>query len=149
MNPKEYANYLEHHALDCNKDTAKSLREIATWIRKTVPQSLLFTPTFMSVLCERHGRLLSECMICNKEGKLKMKLYEVNLERKIYVVAKSQKEAEHIAELNEHYELDSPDFVNAVEVTKVSRISQDWRDCFPYGQNKDYKTCEQIINEQI
>ena len=65
-----------------------------------------------------------------------MKLWQVNIERSIFVVADTENDAERIALRNEREECyNDPDFVNAFEVTDIARVPKVWRDDRPYGEN--------------
>ena len=74
-----------------------------------------------------------------------MKLWEVTIERAIFVLAETEREAEHVAERNEGEESYNPaDCVWAREITDPKQISLPWRDSLPYGKNNDL-TCEEFL----
>jgi hypothetical protein len=82
-----------------------------------------------------------------------MKLWEVTIERTIFVLADDEMAAEREAmkaESEEHY--NDPSFVNAIEVTDLKRVPKDWRDSLPYGAPNDSPvrdmTCEQYLASQ-
>ena len=82
-----------------------------------------------------------------------MKLWEVTIERAIFVLAETEDDAEGIALKSEGEESYNPaDFVNAREITNLKQVSTDWRDSLPYSDKYDSGinlTCEEFLKANI
>ena len=78
-----------------------------------------------------------------------MKLWEVTIERSLFVLAENARDAESIGVRNEREEsYNSADFVNAIEITDLKRIPKEWRDSLPYSKKLDGEinlTCEEFL----
>ena len=76
-----------------------------------------------------------------------MKLWAVNIERTIMVMAESETDAEQLANESEREEcINYPDFVSARECKYLGDVPKIWRDCIPYGSSDD-RNCQQIIEK--
>lgn len=78
-----------------------------------------------------------------------LRLFRVQLERTLYVLAKDAREAEQIGERNEREEcLNDLDFCHATPATDLSKVPVEWRDSLPYAPwgHKEEKTVEQILS---
>jgi len=74
-----------------------------------------------------------------------MKIFVVDIQRSIMVVAEDERDAESVALSNEREE--SPDLISAHEVKGLEQVPKEWRDTIPYGENEDGKTIRQIMTE--
>lgn len=71
-----------------------------------------------------------------------MKLYEVNIHYRIYVVADDGDDAEDMARsaVNE----ESPKYADVDEITRKSEIDREWRGAIPHGATDDKKVEDYI-----
>jgi hypothetical protein len=81
-----------------------------------------------------------------------MKLWEVTIERSIFVLAETDVTAAEIALHAESDEsFNEPDFVNSIEIIDLKRVPTEWRSSLPYSE--DFKsnklTCEEFLNANI
>ena len=77
-----------------------------------------------------------------------LRLFRVQLERTLYVLAKDAREAERIGERNEREECGNDlDFCHATPAADLAKIPVEWRDSLPYAPwgHKEGKTVEQIL----
>jgi hypothetical protein len=77
-----------------------------------------------------------------------LRLFRVQLERTLYVLAKDAREAEQIGERNEREECGNDlDSCHATPATDLSKVPVEWRYSLPYAPfgYKEEKTVEQIL----
>ena len=76
-----------------------------------------------------------------------MSLYQVFIERSLFVLAASPRHAEDIALLYEREEIGNtfgPDMISASLITKKSQIPEEWKSSIPYGWNEQ-TTCDELV----
>lgn len=81
-----------------------------------------------------------------------LRLFRVQLERTLYVLAKDAREAETVAERNEREECGNDlDFCHATPATDLAKVPVEWRDSLPYAPwgHKEEKTVEQLLANHI
>lgn len=77
-----------------------------------------------------------------------LRLFRVQLERTLYVLAKDAREAERIGERNEREECGNDlDSCHATPATDLAKVPVEWRDSLPYAPcgHKEGKTVEQLL----
>ena len=72
-----------------------------------------------------------------------MKLFRVEIERTLFVVAEDARAAEIAAEMRYERE-ESPDYIDAQEVTPMDQLPDDWLRSLPYGA-EDNRTVREWI----
>lgn len=81
-----------------------------------------------------------------------LRLFRVQLERTLYVLAKDAREAEQIGERNEREECGNDlDFCHATPATDLAKVPVEWRDSLPYApwDHKEEKTVEQLLANTV
>jgi len=86
--------------------------------------------------------------LCKKNKEIIMKkIFEVDIENKVYVMAEGIREAVRVARENLEEEVSCGGFlISPIEVTPSSRCAYPWHDAEPYG-SVDSKTCGEIFEE--
>lgn len=73
------------------------------------------------------------------------KLFKVEIERTVMVMAEDEKEAERLALYYEREEEAENTFLSVVK--DLSEVTDDWKESIPYGSEDD-QTCEQLLKGQ-
>ena len=71
------------------------------------------------------------------------KLYKVELIQRMFVLARSEKEAIEEAKFSQQREDYEEEYASEA---KLEDITKDWRDCWPYGRSTD-KTCIKFFSD--
>jgi hypothetical protein len=75
------------------------------------------------------------------------KLFEVSIEKTVYVLAEDEREAEREAKTYED-EVDG-DVLSCNEILDPVRVPNEWMDAIPFGDNPDDLTVKQILEQPL